>query len=105
MYIQPVYIYLFFNFYNVVLVSAKQQCESAIITRLTIPPSPPHPIPPGHHRAQAGIRLLHSIFSPAVRHTPDSVYMLILLSPYVPFSSAPTMSTSPFSISASPFLP
>ena len=45
--------FLFFNFYNVVLVSAVQQCKSAIIIHIS-PPSQtflpsPHRTPLGHH--------------------------------------------------------
>ena len=43
-------------------------------------------------------------FSPAIYFTHNSVYILMLLSPFIPLSS-PTVSISLFSISMSPFLP
>ena len=45
-----------------------------------------------------------SKFSPAIPPTPESVYMLMLLSPSVPLSPSPVF-TSPFSTSVSLFLP
>ena len=47
-------IFVFFNFYNIVLVSAIQQCKSAIIIHISLPSSAsffsPHLSPPGYHR-------------------------------------------------------
>ena len=43
--------FIYFNFCNVGLVSAIKQCESAIIIH-PLPLGLPHPVPPGHHRAQ-----------------------------------------------------
>ena len=97
-----------FNFYNVVLVSAIQQCKSAIIIH-TLPPSPvslPSSIPSPQviTESQPGLPVLHRNFSPAIHLTPDTVYMLMLLPAFVPLSPSPTVFTSPFSTSASPFL-
>ena len=97
------------KFYSVVLVSVKQQCKSAIIIH-TSPPSLDslsslHPIPSGHQEGQTGLPVLHSNFSPAVHPILDSVYMLMLLSSFIPLSPSPTVSTSPFSTSASRFIP
>ena len=61
--------------------------------------------PSGHHRVPDWAPLLHSNFSPAIHLTPDSVYMLMLLSPFVSLSPSPIVSTSLFSASVSPFLP
>ena len=97
--------------YSVVLVSAIQQHKSAVI-RHTSPPSlaSSYPIPSGYHRAPdwapcATQQLL--TFSPAIHLIPNTVYVLKLLSPFVPLSALPpsTVFTSPFSMSASPFLP
>lgn len=98
-----------FNFYKVVLVSALQQCRSAIITH-TLPPSPVSlassiPSPQVIAERPTGFLVLHRTFSPAIHLTPDSVYILMLLSPFVPLSPSPTVFTSLFSTSASPFLP
>ena len=67
--------------YSVVLVSAAQQYDSAIITRMS-PPSPPH-IPPFWviTDRQAGLPVLYSNFSPAIYLAHGSVYILMLLSP------------------------
>ena len=48
--------------------------------------------------------VLYSNFSPVAHLPPDRVYMLMLLSPFIPLSPSPTVSTSPFLIFASPFL-
>ena len=77
-----------FKKFSVVLVSAIQQHKSAVI-RHTSPPSlaSPHPIPSGYHRAPdwapcATQQLL--TFSPAIHLIPNSVYVLMLLSPFAP---------------------
>ena len=61
--------------------------------------------PPGITEHQTVLPVLHSNFSPAIHLTPNNVYMLMLLPPFVSFSTSPTIFTSPFSTSASPFLP
>ena len=96
------------KFYSVVLVSVKQQCKSAIIIH-TSPPSLDslsslHPIPSGHQEGQTGLPVLHSNFSPAVHPILDSVYMLMLLSSFIPLIPSPHCPLC-FSISESPFLP
>ena len=70
-------------------------------------PSLPHSPPPGHHRAQqrAGLPVLYSSFSPAIHFTHNSVYMLMLLSPFISLSASLTVATSPCSTSVFPFLP
>ena len=96
----------FFNFHNVALVSAIQQCESAIIIH-TFPPSLPclpplpHPIPPGHHRAPDWAPC--AIQELLTGHPPytswciyvDATFFILLSSP------SPTVFTSPFSTSVS----
>ena len=41
----------------------------------------------------------------AIYLTHGSIYVLMLLSPFIPLSPSPTVSTSPLSTSAAPFLP
>ena len=64
----------------------------------------PLPTPPVITEQQAGLPVLSSTFPPAVYYT-ESVYMSGLLSPFTPLSPSPTVFTSPFSMSMSPFLP
>ena len=92
--------FLFFNLYNIVLVSAIQQHES--YTLCLEPPSLPH-ISHLHiiSEHQTGLPVLHRNFSPATHPTHDSVPVLMLLSPFVSSSPAPTVPTSPSSTSAS----
>lgn len=52
----------------------------------------PHPVPPAHHRAPDWAPVLHSNLSPAIYPTLDSVYMLMLLSPFVPLPPSLTVS-------------
>ena len=72
---------------------------------LSLPPT--LPIPPLQvvikHRAD--LPVLCSSFPLAIYFTFGSVYMSVLLSHYVPASPPPTVSSSPFSTSASLFLP
>ena len=77
-----------FFFYNVVLISAIQQCKSAIII-LTSPSSPASSLTPipsflviTEH--ETGVPAIHSNFPPALHLMPDSVNMLVLLSPPSP---------------------
>ena len=92
--------FLFFNLYNIVLVSAIQQHES--YTLCLEPPSLPH-ISHLHiiSEHQTGLPVLHRNFSPATHPTHDSVPVLMLLSPFVSSSPAPMVPTSPSSTSAS----
>ena len=97
-------------FYNVVLISAGQQCESVIILCIYIlsllsPPFSSHPIPLCHSECEAGLPVLYSSFPLAIYFTHDSVYMLMLLSQFDLPSSSPTVPTSPFSTAGSLFPP
>ena len=56
---------------------------------LSLPPVP-HPTPLGHHRVPGWAPALYCNFLPAICFTQDSVYMLMLLSPFVPLSPPPT---------------
>ena len=74
---------------NVVLVSAVQQCRSAIIVRMS-PPSlasrpSPSPTCPGHHRALGWVPCVTQNFSPAIHFT-LILHMFMLLSPFIPLS-------------------
>ena len=98
--------YFIFLIYNAMLVSAIQQCESAIIIHKSPLSSASllslHPTPLGTR--------LGSLYYTATSHQLSilsmvCVYMLMLLSPFIPLSPSPTVSTSPFLIFASPFLP
>ena len=68
----------------------------------------PHPFLPfrplGYHRV-AQLPALYSSFPLAMYFTHDCVYMLMLLSQFVPPSLSITVSTSPLCMSASLFLP
>ena len=95
--------------YSVVLVSAVQQCKSAMIIHISLPSwtsLPSHgPTLQVITVCQVGLPVLCSNFSPAVCFTHGSVYRLMLLSPFAPLFLSPTMSASLFSLSVSPFLP
>jgi len=102
---------LYLIFYSVLFVSATQQWELAIMIHLT-PLSwasfPPSSLPSSIlviTECQTGLLVLYSKFSPAIYFTHSSMYMLMLLSSFVPLSPSLTMSTNPFSTPASPFLP
>ena len=88
---------------------ALQCCESAMCIH-TSPPSwtslpRHHPTHLGHHRERAELPVLYSRFPLASYFTHGSVYMSILISQFIPPFPSPTVSTSPFSTSASVFLP
>ena len=70
-----------------------------------LPPTLSRPIPLGHHRDQAELPLLCSSFPLAMHSTPGNAYMSVPLSPFVPPSPFPTVSISPFPMSASLLLP
>ena len=55
--------------------------------------------------SQTGLPVLHSNSSPAIHFTYDHVYMLMLVSPFIPLFPSLTVFTSLFSTSVSPFLP
>ena len=80
-----VFFFFFFNFDNVVLVSTIQQCRSAIII-LTFPASP-HASRSSRIADGAACATQHLLTS--CPSCPLSVYMLMLLSPFVPLSSPP----------------
>ena len=69
--------------YNVVLVSAIQQDESAIIIHISPPSWASLPLPTASHlpqvitECQAGLPILYNNFSPAIHFTHDSVSMLM----------------------------
>lgn len=65
----------------------------------------PHTIPLGRYRMPGCSPVLHRSFPPALRLIPNSAYMLMLLSSFVPLSLFLTVSTSPFPTSMYPFLP
>ena len=87
-------------------------CHTAmqIIHNDTYTPSPTSlpPLPPGHHRLSdwgpCDIQKLLTSY-PSYPYTLSSVCMLMLLSPLFSLSPSPTVSTSLFSTSVSPFLP
>ena len=83
--------------YNVVLVSAIQQCKLAIFIHKSSPfwaplssTFSPFKVITG---CQAGLPVLYSNFSLTIYFTHGSVYMSILLSPFVPLFSSLTVST------------
>ena len=102
---------LYLNFHSVLLVSATQQWESVLMIHLTplswasFPPCSPLSSPLVIMESQTGLLVLYTNFSPAIYFTHSCIYMLMLLSPFVPLSPSLTMSTNPFSTPASPFLP
>ena len=96
--------------YNIVLVSAIYQHESATGI-LILPPSltslplstPSHP--PGRHRTLDLSSLCHSEnFHWLSNFVYSNIYVSMLLSQFVPPSLSHPMSTNPFSVSVSPLL-
>ena len=87
-------------FYNIVLVSAIQQYNSAIILCIYIYITsswvslPSSSIPEVITECSAGLPELHSNFSPAIYFTHGSVYMSVLFSPLIPFFSYDTKAWS-----------
>ena len=68
-----------------------------------IPSSPSlPPLPPSHPSGLSQSAMLGSLcysqLLTAIRLTPNSAYMLLLLSPFIALSHSPTVSTSPFRI-------
>ena len=91
--------------YNFVLVSVIKQHKSAIIIHVS-PPSWTSLLildhtPPGLHRAPG----CAPCFLPAIFVAHGSVYMSMVLSPFLSVSPSPNVSTSPFSTSESPLFP
>ena len=94
--------YFLFNylkiFYSTVLVSAIQQCNSAVMIHTFTPslaslPSP-LPISPGHHRAPDWAPCVTQQLLTNIPLTPDSSHMLMLPSPLGPLSASPTVHKS-----------
>ena len=85
--------------------TATQHNYTYITSLLRLPPLPLSYPSRWIRDCQAGIPVLYSNCSPDIYFTHGSVYMLMLLSPFIPLSPFPIVSMSPFSISASPFLP
>ena len=120
-YFSKVVVYLFILIrvellFNVVLVSAVQQCESAICIRI-FPPSraslpPPPPFHPSRHDTAPSWApcAIYSRFPPAIYFTHGSVHTLLsyervmLLFQIVPLSPSLLASTRLFATSLSPFL-
>ena len=104
---------LFFNWREIALCCCVGFCHTTtrisrnstyITSLLSSPPFPPcHPLVITEH--QAGPPGLPISFTLAICFTHDSLFMSMLLSPSVSLFPYPTVSTSPFSVSASPFLP
>ena len=90
-------IYIFLNFYNVVLVSAIQQCKSAIIIHMPPPSLVSFPFPSHPFRSSQSARLGSLCYTATSHHV--SILHLMLLSPFAPLSLSTTVSPSPFSIS------
>ena len=65
-------------------------------------PPPPPPTALGGHRAPGWAPCVYSNFPPVICFTYGNVYVLVLLSQFIPSSA---VSTSLFSMSASLFLP
>ena len=72
---------------------------------LSLPPTLPIPPLQGVTKQLVDLPVLCSSFPLAIHFTLGSVYMSGLLSHFVPASPSPTVSSSPFSTSASLFLP
>ena len=87
------YIYILYNIYT----------DNSSLLKSPSPPS----IPPLWVITEypAGFPALQSSSPLVICFRHDSVYVSTLLSPFIPPSPSPTVSTSPFSKSASPFLP
>ena len=85
-----------------------QQCESAIIIHISPSlESPPSPLSRSSQNAQLGHLCCKATSHQLSVFTHGSMYrhMSTLLSPFVPLSPVSIVPTSPFSVSASPFLP
>ena len=87
------------------LIRGKLLYKVVLVSAIHIPSPLSLPAPLGHHRVQAGLPVLYGNFSPAIYFTHRTVYVSMLLSPFVPLAPSHTVSTGPFSISVSPFLP
>ena len=99
-------------FYNVVMVSAIQQCKSALTVHMSSPSGASLPFKlPTHlvhlrEEHQAVLSLLYGHFSPAIFFTLGSVHTYIDATLSIhPILFTPSVFTSPFSTYASPILP
>ena len=96
--------------YNGVLVSSVQPSISAICIHMSppswtsLPPTCPSYFSRSSQNTELSSLWFFSRFPLAFCFTHGSVYMSILISHFIPFSPSPTVSTCPFSISASLFL-
>ena len=98
--------------YNIVLVSAIHQQESAMVYICPFPLEPPshllsHPIPPLWIVTEHWVELpvSYSKFPLAIYFTYANVYVSMLYSQFVPPSPFSAVSTSLFSMAVSPLLP
>ena len=84
--------------------NATQHKYTHITSLLSLPPLPPSYPSRFIRDARLG-SLCYIATAHQICFTHGSVYMLMLLSPFIPLSPFPIVSTSPFSISASSYLP
>ena len=110
-YLLAEFLNLFFNWRKIALQCCVGLCLTAMqISRnypyITSLPSP-NPALQVITEHQAGPPVLCSNFSPTIYFTHGSVYMLMLLSPFIPLFPSPTVGEeiSPFCVSASLSLP
>ena len=90
--------------YSIVLASAMHQPEPATGAHMSLPSgsSLPPPAPPGHDRASALSSLCRTAKFRWLSHSPHgNAFVSVLFSQFFPPPSSPTVSTSPFSVSAS----
>ena len=94
--------------YSVVLVSAAQQCESAICIHISSLCWASHPLTPSHSsRSSQSMELSSLCYKqlPAICFMHGSVYMPVLFSRFAQPSPSHSVSKSPFCMSAFLFLP
>ena len=91
------------GFFTTSIISHSYTYITSFWSLLLLPASPPSR---SSQTARLGFLLhINSKSSPANCYIHSGVSMLMLLSPFIPFSPFPTVSTSPFSRSEFPFLP
>ena len=87
--------FFLFCFYSLVLVSATQQHESAIIILIHIcPPSPPHPSSLGCHRAQPSFSIRRTLSLPSCVY--KSILYICVSIPSLQISSSTQFFYIPF---------
>ena len=94
--------------YSILLVSAVHQHESAIGVHMPLPLEPSSHLPPNSNTVHCHrVPNLNSLHLTANFHwlSVFTLYVSMLFSQFVPPSSSPAVSTSLFSVSASPLLP